>query len=201
MRLNTKQSLVSTAQSISEEESIYKAIVLGVRDYVQKNNFSGAIIGLSGGIDSALTLCIAVDALGAENVEAISMPSRYTADMSNEDAIQQSELLGVKNETISIEEPFNTFLKTLEPRFENLPVDATEENIQARCRGIILMAISNKTGKLVLTTGNKSEMAVGYATLYGDMAGGFAHSRMSGKQWSTDWQNGEILLARQFLNA
>jgi NAD+ synthase (glutamine-hydrolysing) len=158
----------------SEEENIYNALVLGVRDYVRKNNFEGAIIGLSGGIDSALTLSIAVDALGSENVEVLIMPSRYTADISNEDACLQAKTLGVNYEIISIEQPFDSFLKVLEPRFKNLPTDTTEENIQARCRGILLMAASNKSGKLVLTTGNKSEMAVGYATLYGDMAGGYA---------------------------
>ncbi|HIF50006.1 MAG TPA: NAD+ synthase [Thiotrichaceae bacterium] len=158
----------------TEEENIYNALVLGVRDYVIKNNFKGALIGLSGGIDSALTLSIAVDALGAENVEVLLMPSRYTADMSNEDAYIQAEILGVKHETISIEQPFKSFLKVLEPRFNDLSTDTTEENIQARCRGTLLMAASNKCGKLVLTTGNKSEMAVGYATLYGDMAGGYA---------------------------
>ena len=158
----------------TEEENIYNALVLGVRDYVRKNNFKGALIGLSGGIDSALTLSIAVDALGAENVEVLLMPSRFTADMSNEDANLQVKMLGVNHETLSIEQPFESFLKVLEPRFKDLPMDTTEENIQARCRGILLMAASNKSGKLVLTTGNKSEMAVGYATLYGDMAGGFA---------------------------
>jgi NAD+ synthase (glutamine-hydrolysing) len=157
-----------------EEENIYNALVLGVGDYVRKNNFKGALIGLSGGIDSALTLSIAVDALGAENVEVLAMPSRFTADMSNEDACKQAEMLGVNYEVISIEQPFDSFLNILKPRFQNLPADTTEENIQARCRGILLMAASNKSGKLVLTTGNKSEMAVGYATLYGDMAGGYA---------------------------
>ncbi len=161
-------------QDFSREEAIYQALVLGVRDYVQKNGFSGAIIGLSGGIDSALTLCIAVDALGKNNVEAIIMPSRYTSAMSMEDAEVMSKLLGVKANTISIEKPFAAFTESLQPVFANLPPDTTEENIQSRCRGILLMAISNKTGKLVLTTGNKSEMSVGYATLYGDMAGGFA---------------------------
>ncbi len=160
--------------SSTEEENIYDALVLGVRDYVRKNNFKGAVIGLSGGIDSALTLSIAVDALGSENVEVLIMPSRYTADMSNEDACLQAKILGVDYEIISIEQPFNTLLKVLEPRFKDLPTDTTEENIQARCRGILLMAVSNKSGKIVLTTGNKSEMAVGYATLYGDMAGGYA---------------------------
>ena len=161
-------------KALSKKESIYNALVLGVKDYVHKNSFTGAVIGLSGGIDSALTLCIAVDALGADSVEVLIMPSQYTASMSNEDAQCQAENLGVRFNIIPINEPFVAFNKILEPRFENMPADTTEENIQARCRGILLMAISNKTGKLVLTTGNKSEMSVGYATLYGDMAGGFA---------------------------
>ena len=160
--------------SLIEEENIYNALVLGVKDYVIKNNFKGAVIGLSGGIDSALTLSIAADALGPENVEVLIMPSRYTADMSNEDACLQAKMLNVNHEIIPIEQPFKALLKALEPRFKDLPVDTTEENIQARCRGILLMAVSNKSGKIVLTTGNKSEMAVGYATLYGDMAGGYA---------------------------
>jgi NAD+ synthase (glutamine-hydrolysing) len=172
--LNIEKSNVIKNTFLSEEESIYNACVLGVRDYIKKNHFNGAIIGLSGGIDSALTLCMAVDALGSENVEVLIMPSRFTADMSNEDACLQAKMLGVNFEIISIEQPFESFLKVLEPRFKDLPADTTEENIQARCRGILLMAASNKSGKLVLTTGNKSEMAVGYATLYGDMAGGYA---------------------------
>ena len=163
-----------TYSALSENESIYTALVLGVKDYVQKNGFTGAVIGLSGGIDSALTLCIAVDALGADNVEVLIMPSQYTASMSNEDAQSQAETLGVKFNIIPIGEAFSAFNNLLSERFANSPADTTEENIQARCRGILLMAISNKTGKLVLTTGNKSEMSVGYATLYGDMAGGFA---------------------------
>ena len=157
-----------------EEATIYDALVLGVRDYVVKNGFSGAVLGLSGGVDSALTLALAVDALGPEQVTAILMPSRYTADMSNEDALEEARLLGVATRIIPIEPAFRAFLDMLEPAFAGQPVDVTEENIQARCRGIILMAISNKTGRILLTTGNKSEMAVGYATLYGDMAGGFA---------------------------
>jgi NAD+ synthase (glutamine-hydrolysing) len=161
-------------QILSEHESIYNALILGVKDYVQKNGFIGAVIGLSGGIDSALTLAIAVDALGADNVEVLIMPSQYTASMSNEDAQSQAETLGVRFSIIPIEEAFSTFNNLLHERFANSPADTTEENIQARCRGILLMAVSNKTGKLVLTTGNKSEMSVGYATLYGDMAGGFA---------------------------
>jgi NAD+ synthase (glutamine-hydrolysing) len=163
-----------TYKALSEEESIYKALVLGVKDYVYKNGFKGAIIGLSGGIDSALTLCIAVDALGADNVEVLIMPSQYTASMSNEDAQLQAENLGISFNIIPISEPCAAFNKILELRFKNLPADTTEENIQARCRGILLMALSNKTGELVLATGNKSEMSVGYSTLYGDMAGGFA---------------------------
>ena len=158
----------------SEEAAIYQAIVLGVRDYVNKNGFPGAVLGLSGGIDSALTLAIAVDALGPERVEAVLMPSRYTAEMSNSDAEQEARALGVKYHLMPIEPAFESFLNILQPVLAGLPPDSTEENIQARCRGVILMGISNKTGKLVLTTGNKSETAVGYSTLYGDMAGGFA---------------------------
>jgi NAD+ synthase (glutamine-hydrolysing) len=157
----------------SEEASVYGALVLGVRDYVEKNNFRGVVIGLSGGIDSALTLAVAVDALGAERVEAVSMPSRYTADMSMEDARAEAESLGVDFKEIPIEKPFTAFLDSLAEEFAGLAVDTTEENIQARCRGVMLMAIANKKRRIVLTTGNKSEMAVGYATLYGDMAGGF----------------------------
>lgn len=158
---------------LSDEASIYQALVTGVHDYVTKNGFSGVVIGLSGGIDSALTFSIAVDALGAEHVEAVMMPSCYTLDMSVEDAQQQAQTLGINFKVIPIEKPFNTFLELLKDEFAGKAVDATEENIQARCRGLLLMAISNKKGKMVLTTGNKSEMAVGYATLYGDMAGGF----------------------------
>ncbi|TVR60336.1 MAG: NAD+ synthase [Candidatus Competibacteraceae bacterium] len=162
------------AEEPGAEEAIYRALVLGVRDYVNKNGFSGAVLGLSGGIDSALTLAIAVDALGAERVEAVLMPSRYTADMSNSDAEQEARALGVKHHVMAIEPVFQAFLDILQPVLAGLPPDVTEENLQARCRGVLLMAISNKTGKIVLTTGNKSETAVGYSTLYGDMAGGFA---------------------------
>jgi NAD+ synthase (glutamine-hydrolysing) len=153
---------------------IHRALVMGIRDYVQKNGFQGAVLGLSGGIDSALVLALAVEALGADQVEVLSMPSRYTSDMSNEDALQQARSLGVKHASIPIETPFSAFMELLSPEFRGLESDTTEENIQARCRGILLMAISNKKGKILLTTGNKSEMSVGYATLYGDMAGGFA---------------------------
>ncbi len=159
---------------LEEDESVYQALVLGVRDYVRKNGFVGAVLGLSGGVDSALTLAIAVDALGADQVEAVLMPSRYTSSMSIEDALEEARRLGVKARTISIEPAFQAFLDMLAEAFDGLPADVTEENIQARCRGLILMAISNKSGRILLTTGNKSEMAVGYATLYGDMAGGFA---------------------------
>ncbi|MBS1269084.1 MAG: Glutamine-dependent NAD(+) synthetase [Gammaproteobacteria bacterium] len=158
----------------SLEESVYRALTLGVRDYIDKNGFPGAVVGLSGGIDSALTLAIAADALGPERVQAVLMPSRYTADMSLEDAASQTRALGVRQHTIPIQPVFESFLSALDPVFQGRPVDTTEENIQARCRGLVLMALSNKFGHIVLTTGNKSEMAVGYATLYGDMAGGFA---------------------------
>jgi len=158
---------------LSLEEEVYRALVLGVRDYVRKNRFPGVAIGLSGGIDSALTLCIAVDALGAEQVEALMMPSRYTASMSLEDADAQARALGVTCHTISIEPMFEAFISQLKDEFQGRARDVTEENLQARIRGSLLMAVSNKTGKMVLTTGNKSEMAVGYATLYGDMAGGY----------------------------
>jgi NAD+ synthase (glutamine-hydrolysing) len=161
------------ALELPEEQSVYSALVLGVRDYVGKNGFNGVVIGLSGGIDSALTLCIAVDALGAERVQAVMMPSRFTAAMSHEDAQAQATALGVRYSVIPIEPMFEAFLGALRNEFAGRPRDTTEENIQARVRGTLLMAISNKTGKMVLTTGNKSEMAVGYATLYGDMAGGF----------------------------
>ena len=167
----------AAAAELPEVESvadIYAALVLGVRDYVRKNGFPGALLGLSGGIDSALTLAIAADALGAENVNAVMMPSRYTAQMSLDDAAEEAEILGVDYEIISIEPAFNTFLDMLEPLFKGMPADTTEENLQARSRGVVLMALSNKTGRMLLTTGNKSEMSVGYATLYGDMAGGYA---------------------------
>jgi len=153
---------------------VYNALVLGVRDYVGKHGFPGVVIGLSGGIDSALTLAIAVDALGKDKVHAVMMPSRYTSPMSIEDAAAQARLLGVKYDVIPIEGMFEAALTALKDVFAGREPDATEENIQSRCRGLLLMAISNKTGRMVLTTGNKSEMAVGYATLYGDMAGGFA---------------------------
>lgn len=153
---------------------VYAALVCGVRDYVNKNGFKGVVLGLSGGIDSGLTVALAVDALGADRVNAIMMPFRYTSDMSKNDAEEQARRLGINYESISIEPMYDAFLKQLEPVFEGLAKDTTEENIQARCRGLLLMAYSNKTGNMVLTTGNKSEMAVGYATLYGDMVGGYS---------------------------
>lgn len=156
------------------DQQIYQALVHGLRDYVVKNGFKGVLLGLSGGIDSALTLAIAVDALGADQVEAIMMPFVYTADISITDARKQAETLGVKYHEIPIEGIFNSFMATLSAQFGDSPRDVTEENIQARSRGVILMAISNKQGKMLLATGNKSEMSMGYATLYGDMAGGFA---------------------------
>ncbi|MGY4533760.1 NAD+ synthase (glutamine-hydrolyzing) [Pseudomonas sp. TE3786] len=155
------------------EASVYQALVMGVRDYVQKNGFKGVILGLSGGIDSALTLAVAVDALGAEQVEAVMMPYHYTAQISLEDAEAEARALNVAYRVLPIAPMVEAFVATLAPLFQGLEADTTEENLQARCRGTLLMAISNKKGYLVLTTGNKSEMAVGYATLYGDMAGGF----------------------------
>lgn len=156
------------------EESVYRALVLGVRDYVNKHRFPGVIMGLSGGVDSALTLAIAVDALGPGRVQVVMMPSRYTSQMSRDDAALQARTLGVDYSEISIEGMFAATLDALAEQFAGRKPDTTEENIQARCRGLLLMAISNKTGRMLLTTGNKSEMAVGYATLYGDMNGGFA---------------------------
>ncbi|HTH95747.1 MAG TPA: NAD+ synthase [Rhodocyclaceae bacterium] len=161
----------------SEEKQVYEALVLGVRDYVNKNGFPGALLGLSGGIDSALTLCIAVDSLGPERVRAVMMPSPYTAQMSLDDSREMVRILGVRYDEIAIEPVMQTYNATLTPLFADLPKsqwDTTEENVQARARGMILMALSNRTGSIVLTTSNKSETAVGYATLYGDMAGGYA---------------------------
>ena len=152
----------------------YRAIVRGTRDYLHKNGFKQAVLGLSGGVDSALVLAVAADALGADNVLAVRLPSRYTSDLSNDLAVEQARTLGASIETLSIEAPFAGFLETLAPLFAGLPADVTEENLQSRCRGALLMALSNKTGRLLLTTGNKSEYAVGYATIYGDMCGGFA---------------------------
>ena len=155
-------------------EGVYQALVLSVRDYVNKHNFPGVVLGLSGGVDSALTLAVAVDALGSERARVVMMPSRYTTLMSNEDAEAMAQCLNVHYDVVSIEPIFESVRTGLADIFAGLPDDVTEENIQARARGIVLMAISNKLGLMLLSTGNKSEMAVGYATLYGDMAGGFA---------------------------
>lgn len=160
-------------EPLPELAATWEALVLGVRDYVNKNGFPSVVLGLSGGVDSALTLAVAVDALGPERVEAVMMPFRYTSSMSVADAAGQSELLGVRHSVISIEAVYDAFMAALESEFEGRTADTTEENLQARCRGVLLMSISNKKGSLVLTTGNKSELAVGYSTLYGDMAGGF----------------------------
>jgi len=162
------------APVLEDESGVYQALVLGVRDYVNKHRFPGIVLGLSGGIDSALTLAIAVDALGADRVRTVMMPSRYTAEISLADAQAMADGLGVHHDVISIEPIFHSVNQALAELFAGRDEDVTEENIQSRCRGMILMAISNKLGLMLLTTGNKSEMAVGYATLYGDMAGGFA---------------------------
>jgi NAD+ synthase (glutamine-hydrolysing) len=164
----------AVARELEPEESVYKALVLGVRDYVNKHGFPGVVMGLSGGVDSALTMAIAVDALGADRVQVVMMPSRYTSQMSRDDAAAQARTMGVAYSVISIEDMFAATLAALQEQFAGRKPDTTEENIQARCRGLLLMAISNKTGRMLLTTGNKSETAVGYATLYGDMNGGFA---------------------------
>ena len=164
----------AVAPELPLAEQVYRALVLGVSDYLGKNNFPGAIIGLSGGVDSALTLAVAVDALGAERVRTVMMPSRYTADISWIDARDMAARVGVQYDEIAIAPMFDAFRAQLAPQFEGLAEDTTEENIQARIRGTLLMALSNKTGRIVLTTGNKSELATGYCTLYGDMAGGFA---------------------------
>ncbi|MBU9412420.1 NAD+ synthase [Burkholderia multivorans] len=162
------------APPLPVEAQVYRALVLGVRDYIGKNGFPGALIGLSGGVDSALVLAVACDALGPERVRAVMMPSRYTADISTTDAADMARRVGVRYDEIAIAPMFDAFRAALAAEFAGRAEDATEENIQARIRGTLLMALSNKFGSIVLTTGNKSEMAVGYCTLYGDMAGGFA---------------------------
>jgi NAD+ synthase (glutamine-hydrolysing) len=163
----------AVATPLAELDAVWQALVLGMRDYVNKNGFPGVVLGLSGGIDSAVTLAVAVDALGPERVEAVMMPFRYTASMSIEDAAEQANTQEVAFSNLSIEPLYEAFMTTLAPAFEGLEPNITEENLQARCRGVLLMSISNKKNLLVLTTGNKSELAVGYSTLYGDMAGGF----------------------------
>lgn len=162
------------AAPMSAEQTVYTALTLGVRDYVGKNGFPGVLLGLSGGIDSALTLTVAVDALGADQVHAVMMPSQFNAPISLEDSQVMVAALGVRASVLPIKPVYDSFLASLEDEFRDRPFDTTEENIQARIRGTLLMALSNKYGSIVLTTGNKSEMAVGYCTLYGDMAGGFA---------------------------
>ncbi|CAI1502070.1 NAD+ synthase [Serratia fonticola] len=165
--------MTAPAAELPQLAQVYEALVLAVRDYVTKNGFKGAVLGLSGGIDSALTLAIAVDALGKDKVQALMMPFRYTADISIADAKEEAEILGIEFDIVSIEPMFDAFMGQLAPMFADTARDTTEENLQARCRGVVLMALSNKRGSIVLTTGNKSEVAVGYCTLYGDMAGGF----------------------------
>lgn len=167
-------SLEKKTPPVSKESIIYEALRFGLLDYAQKNRFKGALVGLSGGIDSALTLVLACDALGVEQVEAVLLPSRYTSETSMALALEQVRLLGVKHTILSIESTYEALLHTLGKRLGDDMGDLTHQNLQARTRGILLMALSNQTGKILLTTGNKSEMAVGYATLYGDMAGGFA---------------------------
>ena len=167
-------SSIQLMGSPSKEKSIYSALVLATRDYINKNSFNGALIGLSGGIDSALTLAVAVDAIGADNVHAVMMPYEFTSNMSLEDSKLQAQSQGVQFSSIDIHTMVDSFNLSLKDLFENTSLDSTEENIQARVRGTLLMALSNKYHKIVLATGNKSEMAVGYATLYGDMCGGFA---------------------------
>jgi len=174
---------VDLASQPGPEEEVYRALVLGTRDYVRKNGFEKVVLGLSGGVDSALVAAVAVDALGAGNVVSVSMPSRYTIDASNSDAQELARGLGIRHETISIEPAHKAYLEMLQGIFAGTEPGVTEENLQCRARGNILMALSNKFGWLVLTTGNKSEMAVGYATLYGDMAGGFAVIKDVPKGW------------------
>lgn len=158
----------------SELAMTYQALVVGLRDYIEKNHFPSVVIGLSGGIDSAMTLALAVDAIGADNVKTVMMPSQYSAQMSLDDARDMADRLKVSHSVIAIDDVFSQFKQSLAEQFSGKKADTTEENIQARCRGVLLMAISNKTGAMVLSTGNKSEMAVGYSTLYGDMAGGYS---------------------------
>ncbi|MGD0410548.1 MAG: NAD+ synthase [Verrucomicrobiota bacterium] len=172
--VDTANSPVITPPAAADEENIYKALALGLRDYMRKCGFKSAVLGLSGGIDSALVACLAVEALGAKNVRVVSMPSQYSSQGSLEDARLLAGRLGIACDVIRIEPPFASVRRQLQPLFRGLPEDTTEENIQARLRGVILMALSNKFGSLVLTTGNKSELAAGYCTLYGDMCGGLA---------------------------
>jgi NAD+ synthase (glutamine-hydrolysing) len=196
----------SIAQPYTREQEMFMALVTGLRDYVRKNGFKRVVLGLSGGMDSSLVAAIAVEALGAENVKGVLMPSMYTSKENIEDASLLAENLGIETFTIPITEVYESYLKTLEPMFSNMPRDATEENIQARIRGNYLMALSNKFGWLVLTTGNKSEIATGYCTLYGDTAGGFAVIKDVYKtdvyriaRWYNDWKGREIIPQRVFV--
>ena len=170
---NIESSSQLVAPSLTLEESVYQSLVLGVKDYVRKNKFPGVVLGLSGGIDSALTLAIATDALGADKVQAVMMPFEYTSKLSLDAAAKQAKRLSVKYTLIPINKVYKAFISALDEEFTDTDPDVSEQNLQARSRGVILMGISNKKGLLVLTTGNKSEIAVGYSTLYGDMAGGF----------------------------
>lgn len=172
--VNHQPVKAAISPKLSLEAAVYHALKLGLADYVDKNGFPSVVLGLSGGIDSALTLAIAVDALGASRVKVVLMSSKFTASMSVDDAVEMASLLGVSYSQLPIKDLFDLFRDTLAPEFGDLPFDAAEENLQARIRGMLLMALSNKFGSIVLTTGNKSEMAVGYSTLYGDMAGGFS---------------------------
>jgi len=172
--LSTTQKKARDISIPSQMERIYQGLVLSVHDYIEKNKFPGVLVGVSGGIDSALTLAIAVDALGKDRVRAVMMPSRYSAAISLEDGIAIADHLGVPYDIISIEPAYQAFLDSLAPLCAKKKLDSTEENIQSRCRAVLLMALSNQSGYLVLTTGNRSELAVGYCTIYGDMAGGFA---------------------------
>ena len=172
--INDQEICSQIAPTLSDDELLYKALVCGLRDYVEKNHISGVVLGLSGGIDSAVTLAIAVEALGASRVHVVMMPSRFTASMSVEDATLQAQILNVQYTMISIEPLFHTFIQSLAPGLDLTQTGIMEENLQARIRGALLMAHSNKTGYMLLTTSNKSDLAVGYATIYGDMAGGFS---------------------------
>lgn len=179
----------------SRTAHVYAALVRGTRDYIEKNHFPGVLLGLSGGIDSALTLAIAIDAIGAQRVTGVMLPTRYTSQLSLDEAAAQARRLGVEYQVLSIEPSFQAFLHTLAPVFADRAVDTTEENLQARCRGVLLMALSNKFGRMLLSTSNKSEMAVGYATIYGDMCGGYAPLKDVYKteifalaRWRNTWQ-------------
>jgi len=180
--------------------AIWQMLVLGLGDYVRKNGFKGVLLGLSGGMDSALVVALAVDALGADAVEAVMMPFAYTSDISKIDAAMQAQMLGVRYTQLPIESIYNSIEVTLSERFSGLAQDVTEENLQARIRGLLLMAMSNKTGKLLLSTSNKSESAMGYATLYGDMNGGFAPLKDVPKTWVyalANWRNQQSIVIPQ----